>query len=89
MELGSLPYPEELATGTYPKPDEHSQNPHPIPTQSTSPSYFSQFHFIFFSHLYLGLPRGLFPSGFPTKALHELLSFQYMLYALPISHSMA
>jgi hypothetical protein len=37
------------------------------------------------SHLRLGLPIGLFPSGFPTKTLCTPLSSPTALHALPIS----
>ena len=37
------------------------------------------------SHLSLGLPNGLFPSGFPTKTLYKLLLSTYVLYSPPIS----
>jgi len=37
------------------------------------------------SHLCLGLPSGLFPSGFPNKTLHMPLLSPYVLHALPIS----
>ena len=38
------------------------------------------------SHLRLGLPRGLFPSGFPTKTLYiHLSSLPYALHVSPIS----
>ena len=40
--------------------------PYPKPTRSI---------FILFSHLHLGLPRGLFPSGFPTKTLYTYLPY--------------
>ena len=39
---------------------------HPVPT---TPSHFLKIHLILSSHLRLGLPNGLFPSGFPTKTL--------------------
>ena len=38
------------------------------------------------SHLHLGLPSGLFPSGFHTKRLYALLLSLYVLHARP-SHS--
>ena len=37
------------------------------------------------SHLHLGLPSGLFPSGFPTKTLYMPLLSPIVLHALPIS----
>ena len=37
------------------------------------------------SHLGLGLPSGLFSSGFPTKTLHVPLLSLYMPHASPIS----
>ena len=36
------------------------------------------------SHLCLGLPRGLFPSGFPTKTLYKPLLSPYGPHAPPI-----
>ena len=44
---------------------------------------------ILFSRLRLGLPSGLFLSGFPTKTLYEplLSSLPYVLHAPPISFS--
>ena len=36
------------------------------------------------SHLHLGLPSGLFPSGFPTKTLYTPLPFPYALHVSPI-----
>jgi len=45
----------------YPKPARSS--PYPHTTLSADPS----------SHLLLGLPSGLFPSGFPTKTLYTPL----------------
>ena len=37
------------------------------------------------THLRLGLPSGLFPSGFPTKTLYTPLSHPYAPHAQPIS----
>jgi len=39
------------------------------PSHTISPRHF----LILFSHLRLGLPSGLFPSGFPNKTLHGFL----------------
>ena len=39
------------------------------------------------SRLRLGLPSGLFPSGFPTKILIHLSSHPYVLHVPPISFS--
>jgi hypothetical protein len=33
----------------------------------------------------LGLPSGLFPSGFPTSNLYSLFASPYVLHAPPIS----
>ena len=40
---------------------------------------------ILFSHLWLGLPSGFFPSGFPTKILYTTLLYPYVLHFQPIS----
>jgi hypothetical protein len=50
----------------------------------TTPSYLRSI-LILFTHLCLGLPSGLFPSGFPTNILHAFLFPPFMLCALPIS----
>jgi hypothetical protein len=59
---GSLPCSQQPDTGLYPEPD-------PV---HTTPSYLISI-LILSSHLCLGLPSGLFPSGFPTKTLYALL----------------
>jgi hypothetical protein len=40
----------------------------------TTPSYFSKINFNIIPHLCLGLPSGLFHSGFPTKTMYAVLS---------------
>jgi hypothetical protein len=56
---GSLPCSQQLATDPCPKPDEPGPHlPNPISLRSILK---------WFSHRRLGLPSGLFPSGFPTK----------------------
>jgi hypothetical protein len=44
--------------------------------------------FILYNHLRLGLPSGLFPSGFPTNILYTLLISPFFPYAFPISSSL-
>ena len=43
------------------------------PDQSSPWSHFLKIHLNIIPHLHLGLPSGLFPSGFPTKTLYTLL----------------
>jgi hypothetical protein len=40
---------------------------------NTTPSCFSKSHFTIIPHLRLGLPSGLFPSGYPTKILYTFI----------------
>ena len=56
------------------------------PIQSTYPHPTSwRSLLILYTHLRLGLPSGLFPSGFPTKNLYAPLSSPYAPHAQPIS----
>jgi hypothetical protein len=60
---GSLPCSQEPSTGPYPEPDRSNPH-HSIPLR---------FILILSTHLRLGLPGGLFPSGFPTNILYAFL----------------
>jgi hypothetical protein len=62
---GSLPSSREHSTGPYPEPDQSSPyHPNPISLRSILTLY---------THLRLGLARGLFPSSFHIKILHAFL----------------
>jgi hypothetical protein len=61
---GSLPSSEEPSTGPY--PETNKSNPQHA-------SYLSKPILILSTHLRLGLPSGLLPSGFPTNILYALL----------------
>ena len=62
---GSLPHSQASATCPYPGPAQSSPHTH-IPSWRSNP--------ILSTNLRLGLPSGLFPSGFPTKNLYTPLS---------------
>jgi len=51
-------------------------------------SYFSKINLIFTLHLCLGLPTGLFPSGFPTKVLYAFLIFPKRATSPSIAYSL-
>jgi hypothetical protein len=62
---GSSPCSQEPSAG--PSPEPLRSSPHTIP------SYLSKIHFNIVHHLRLGLPSGLFPSGFPTTIWYAFL----------------
>ena len=55
------------------------------PIQSTYPHPTSWRSILITTHLRLGLPSGLFPSGFPTKTLYAPSPHPYAPHAQPIS----
>jgi len=73
---GSLPHSQVLAICPYSEPDQSSPRPHPTSWRSI---------LILSSHLSLGLPSGLFPSGLVTKTLYTPLPSPYVLQAPPTS----
>jgi hypothetical protein len=72
----SSPCSQEPSTNPYPEPDR-SIPCHPILSI-----------LIVSTHLRLGLPSGLFPSGFPTSILYAFLFSPFVLHVLPISFSL-
>jgi hypothetical protein len=60
---GSIPCSQEPSTGPYSEPYQTNSH-HPIFLRSIS---------ILSTHLHLGLPSGLFPSGFPTNILYAVV----------------
>jgi hypothetical protein len=68
----SLQCSQQPSTGLYSEPDQ-SIPFHPI----LSKIYF------YIIHPLLGLPSGLFPSGFSTNIVHAFL-FSFVLHALPV-----
>jgi hypothetical protein len=71
----------------------HSQVPLPVPILSqldpvhTPTSQFLETHLNITAHLCLGLPNGLFPSGFSTKTLYTPLLSPHPRYMPHRSHS--
>jgi hypothetical protein len=54
------------------------------PAVHTLPSHFFKIYFNIIPYKHLGLPSGLFPSGYPTKALYALLFSLYVPHAQSI-----
>jgi hypothetical protein len=69
----SLQCSQKPPTGPYSEPDQSSPYQHPI--------CISEIHLIVSTHLRLGLPSGLFPSGFLTNILYAVFfAFMYTSY---------
>jgi hypothetical protein len=63
--IGSLPSSQELSTCTYPEPDQSSPQHSILPLKRSI--------LMLSIYLCLGLPSGLFPSGFLTNNLYTFL----------------
>ena len=63
--------------------------PYPEPAQSSPclTSHFLKTHLIIIFHLFLGLPSGFIPSGFPTKTLYQASPLTNTRYMSRPSHS--
>jgi hypothetical protein len=57
------------------------------PVRTTSISLSLRSILLLSTHRSLGLPSGLFPSGFPTNILYVFFFYAFVLHALPISYS--
>jgi hypothetical protein len=66
---GTLPSSDDTATSLGPEPDQ--SNPQPYAT-------FWRYISILSTHLRHGLPREIFPSGFPTKTVYAVLLSPYV-----------
>ena len=75
---GSLLHSQVPITCPYPKPDQSSLCPHPASWRSI---------LILSSHLCLGLPSGLFPTGLPIKTLYTPLLSPVCATSPPIHFS--
>jgi hypothetical protein len=78
---GSLPCSKQPSAGHYPEPDE--SNPHRPDLFPQDPFFNIYIILILSSHVRLGIPSGLFPSGFPTKILYAFLISPCALHARP------
>jgi hypothetical protein len=77
---GSLPHSQELSTCPYPEPNQSSPRQPNLPLKRSI--------LILSTHLRLGIPIGLFPSGFPTNSLlYAFLFPPFGLHAQPRSSS--
>jgi len=77
---GSLLFSQEPTIGPYTEPDELS--PH-------LPNLFLLRSFLISSHLHLGLPSGLFPSGFLTEIMNAFSSLPCVPHTTPITSSLS
>jgi hypothetical protein len=73
---GSSPCSQEPSTGPYPEPDW------------PSPHHFLRSILILSTHLHLGLPSGLLPSGFLTNILYTWHKYRYFtIFTTPLCWS--